>query len=196
LAIFRSCLRCHPPPCKFFYRRPCEHPINYYHDKKKYFNAKSFSYNLHNTLAEFFAYQPESYDDNFNSIFNKFTATLSKIIDIHAPLKRLCKDKNHFTTNVNSPKKFLHLYKKKQKVYKTHFLLGHLNQKVEYKMFSNTLTKLKTNAERNYFDNQLKINQGDVKKTCELLRTLLPSKCKTSNQIKSSILRAPTINQI
>jgi len=57
-----------------------------------------------------------------------------------------------------------------------------LAQKVEYKKFSYRLTKLKTDAKRNYFDNQLKIYQGDSKKTWKLLRSLFPSKSKTSNQ--------------
>jgi len=50
-------------------------------------------------------------------------------------------------------------------MYKTHFLQGELAHKAEYEKFSNMLTKLKTNAKRNHFDNQLKIFQGDAKKT-------------------------------
>jgi len=48
-------------------------------------------------------------------------------------------------------------------MYKTHFLQGDLAQKAEYKKFSNMLTKLKTDAKRNYFDNQLKYTKVMLK---------------------------------
>jgi len=72
-----------------------EHSIKYYRDNKN-FKVESFSYNSHNALADFFAYQHEWNDDNFNGIFNEFTAIVSKIIDIHAPLKRLSRRQKSF----------------------------------------------------------------------------------------------------
>jgi len=105
-----------------------------------------------------------------------------KIIDIHAPLKCLSRRQKSFHNKLWITKEISTLIKTKRKMYKTHFLQGDLAQKAEYKKFSNMLTKLKTNAKLNYFDNQLKIYQGVAKKTWELLRSLPPSKRKTSKQ--------------
>jgi len=107
---------------------------------------------------------------------------VSKIIDTHAPLKRLSRTQKSFHNKPWINKEISTLIKKKRNMYKTHFLQGDLAQKAEYKNFSNRLIKLKTNAKRNYIDSQLKIFQCGAKKTWKLLRSLLPSRSKTSNQ--------------
>ena len=71
--------------------------------------------------------------------------------------------------------------RKKQKLYKTHYLCGSNNQKAFYKRYANLLTKLKTAAKKLYFENQLKSVTNNPKQTWNILRELLPKKkCDTT----------------
>ena len=53
--------------------------------------------------------------------------------------------------------------------------------KLEYKKFSNKLTKIKTNAKKKYLAEELEKNKCNLRKTWEILRSLIPSTTSNSN---------------
>ena len=68
-------------------------------------------------------------------------------------------------------------------MFKTHFLNKNSAQKELYKHFLNKLTKMKTRAKRNYFENELQNHSGNPNKTWEILKSLLPNKSFQNVQI-------------
>ena len=66
--------------------------------------------------------------------------------------------------------------KKKNFMFKTHFLFDNASQKLFFKRYSNKLTKIKAMTKRSKLQN----HQGDAKKMWEILRKLLPASGKTS----------------
>ena len=50
------------------------------------------------------------------------------------------------------------------------------HRKNKYKQFSNKWSKMNTRKKRNYFENELQNHSGNLKKTWEILKLLLPNK--------------------
>ena len=75
--------------------------------------------------------------------------------------------------------------KKKQKMHKTHFILGTSVNKLYYKKYSNILTRLKDLAKIFYYHHKLNEYKDSPTQTWKILRSLLPS--KNNNLIPDSI---------
>ena len=98
------------------------------------------------------------------------------MIDKNAPLKEVSRKQKKLHKKPWLSHDLLKAIKDKRKMYKTHFLNGNSAQKELYKRFSNKLTKMKTRAKRNYFESELQNHCGNLKKTWEILKSLLPNK--------------------
>ena len=71
---------------------------------------------------------------------------------------------------------------RKNKMHRSHYILGDEAMKREYKMYLNKLTKIKSTAKKQYFTDELEKNKSNQRKTWEILRSLLPRKLtKPSN---------------
>ena len=74
-------------------------------------------------------------------------------------------------------------------MHRTHYIKGGAAMKLKYKKFSNKLTKIKTNAKKKYFPEELEKNQSNPRKTWEFLRSFIPSTTSNSNNnLPSQIL--------
>ena len=131
-------------------------------------------------MANYFSSVPDLTLNNFNKIFNEFYRLISETISQHAPLKRYSRKQRKLRKKPWITKGILTSIKKKNFVFKTHFLYGNASQKLFFKRYSNKLTKIKAMFKRSYFKSKLQNHQGDVKKTWEILRKLLPASGKTS----------------
>ena len=72
-------------------------------------------------------------------------------------------------------------------MYKSHYVLGDETRKHEFKVYANKLTKIKTLAKKNYYAEELHKNKSNLRKTCELLRTLLPGKSSKHAKLPQNI---------
>ena len=113
-------------------------------------------------------------------MFNEFYRLISKTIGQQAPLKRCSRRQRKLLKKPWITKGTLTSIKKKNFMFKTHFLYGNASQKLFFKRYSNKLTKIKAMSKRSYFKSKLQNHQGDTKKTWEILRKLLPATGKTS----------------
>ena len=159
--------------------KKAEESFGYYRDKSK-FDSDTFNEDLNQTLANYFSSVPDLTRNNFNEIFNEFYRLISKTISQHAPLKRYSRKQRKLLKKPWITKGILTSIKKKNFVFKTHFLYGNASQKLFFKRYSNKLTKIKAMFKRSYFKSKLQNHQGDAKKTWEILRKLLPALGKTS----------------
>ena len=124
---------------------------------------------------------PELDSLNFNDVFHNFLNTIKTVINTHAPFKQCTRKQKRLQRKSWISKGLYVSIRKKQKLYKTHYLRGLNNQKAFYKRFANLLNKLKTAAKQLYFENQLKSVTNNPKKTWNILRELLPKKeCDTT----------------
>ena len=71
----------------------------------------------------------------------------------------------------------------KNSMFKSHFINGNKEQLSYFKSYSNKLTKIKANAKKIYFFNELNKHYGNPKKTWDTLRSLLPPSRKTSMHV-------------
>ena len=57
-----------------------------------------------------------------------------------------------------------------------------------YKQFNNKLTSIKRTVERNHYSNQLDINKGDMKKSWNIMKTIIGKTKTTPNKISYFLL--------
>ena len=113
---------------------------------------------------------------NINAVFDKFYSAITKTIDKHVPLKKLSKKQKRLQRKPWITKDLLISIKRKQKMHKSHFIHGSIDDKKFYKLYSNLLTKLKDLAKKAHYHHLIEEHKRDPKKTWKVLRTLLPSK--------------------
>ena len=70
---------------------------------------------------------------------------------------------------------------------KTHYLSNDDAKKREYKIFASKLTKTKALAKKRFYAEELENNKNNSRKTCELLRTLLPGKPSRDSPLPQNI---------
>ena len=84
---------------------------------------------------------------------------LQEISDKHAPLRKLSHKK---TKQLNKPwisNAILKSIKRKQKLFKTHFLSNDPEKVKQYKIYNNKLNRIKEVAKRNYFTTQFNVER-------------------------------------
>ena len=76
--------------------------------------------------------------------------------------------------------------------------MDYLRKKKYYKLYSNTLTRVKNLAKRLYYHNKITEHKNNPKKTWYVLRSLLPSKTKsnTPNSLTAKNSTVTDINEI
>ena len=123
---------------------------------------------------------------------------ITKTIDTHAPIKKLSRKQGRLKTKPWITKGLLTSIKRKQKLHKSHFINGSAIAKNYYKVYSNTLTKIKNFARKLYYYHKLNEYKNNSQKTWKTLRTLLPSKNNslTSNLLTVSNLPISDLNEI
>ena len=148
--------------------------------------------------SQFNQFLPQLYtetENDFNNKFDKFYSIIKLTIENHAPLKKLSRKQQRLENKPWIIKSLLISIKKKQKMHKTHYIFGLPSEKKYYKLYSNTLTRVKNLAKRLYYHNKITEHKNNPKKTWDVLRSLLPSKTK-SKSINSLAVKNSTITDI
>ena len=160
-------------------KKPSSYSVKFYRCMKQ-FDSTKFRQDLQISLENFVNDMPELNLLNFNDAFQLFLNTLHIEINAHAPIKRCTRRQKRLQCKPWISKGLYVSIRNKQKLYKSHYLKGSINEKKFYKRYSNLLTKLKTTSKKYYFENQLKSASSNPKETWRILRELLPHKQHTS----------------
>ena len=124
------------------------HNTTKFYQNMKQFHSNKFCQDLQISLEEYFCSMPELDSLNFNDVFHHFVNTIKTVINTHAPLKQCSRRQKRLQRKSWISKGLYVSIRKKQKLYKTHYLRESNNQKAFYKRFANLLTKLKTAAKK------------------------------------------------
>ena len=89
--------------------------------------------------------------DNYNFIFSKFLQIVRSAIDFYAPLRQASRKQKRIQSKPWLTKGLLVSIKRKQKLYRSHFMSHDLEKQQFYKQYSNKLNKNKYKAKKFFF---------------------------------------------
>ena len=89
--------------------------------------------------------------DNYNFIFSKFLQIVRSAIDFYAPLRQASPRQKRIQSKPWLTKGLLVSIKRKQKLYRSHFMSHDLEKQQFYKQYSNKLNKIKYKAKKFFY---------------------------------------------
>ena len=95
------------------------------------------------------------------------------ITNKHAPMKEISSRKKRLFDRPWITKGILKSIKKKQKMYRTHYLSNNLQKQHEYKRYCNRLNQLKKKSKDDYYSKQFNAAKHNLKYTWKLIGTLI-----------------------
>ena len=148
-----------------------------YRDKSK-FCSEDFSEDLFSKLENLMSCNLPLTRENFDAVFDQSVETIAGTIDRHAPQKRLSRKQAKLARKPWITKGILISIKKKNFMFKTHFINGNTIEKYLFRRYSNILTKIKTLSKKQHFYTEFAKNKTNARKTWEIIRSVLPNKSK------------------
>ena len=162
----------------------------------KNFDKKKFCEDLQDSLNMHFVNIFSNIEMDLNSSFTKFLSVVRNVITKHAPIKIASRSQKQKQAKPWLTKGLLISIRRKQWLYKTQFLNGNSLGKDHFKMYSNTLNKLKQFSKKMYFHNEVETNKNNPKRMWNVLRTLLPNgKKQVSHEIPKLIYKGTQIEE-
>ena len=147
-------------------------------------------------IRDFSTFREELYIDDLNKVdfknlitsdvnqsMNSIIETLKEITNKHAPLKKTSNSKQRLLQKPWISKCLLISIKKRQKMFKSHFLSKDPDKVKQYKQYNNKLNKIKELAKRNYFSARFNLFKENIKATWNLIGMLINRKKKSSVNI-------------
>ena len=153
--------------------------------EKSTFNADSYRDEMNTAVYDYLSNLGELTELNFDRTFDELMSLVQNVMEKHAPLKRLSRKQQNLKSKPWITKEIYAMICQKNKMHKSHYILGNEDMKQEYKSYSNKLNKIKALAKKEYYSEiENKTNQ---RKTLERLRTLLPGNSKKSNILPTTV---------
>ena len=128
------------------------------------FSVVEFIKDLQIKFNEFWQKISTITDKNIETIFEQFYTLINQNIK-HAPLKKASRKQKRLQNKPWITKGLYKSIKKKQKMYKTHYINGSLKEKYFYKRNANILTRMKNLAKKLYFHHILDESKNNPQKT-------------------------------
>ena len=150
-------------------------PIPLYRNKKN-FCSEAFSNDLDKELGNLISSKFPLNTDNFDEIFDLFVNLIAKITDKHAPLERMSRKQRKLASKPWITNGILISIRKKNAMFRTHFVKGNLTEKTFFRHYSKTLTRIKALSKKIHFHSEFERNKKNSRKTWEIIRSVLPSK--------------------
>ena len=160
--------------CSIANKLPITNEIKYFRDFSKFDNEAFL-----NALANVDFRSLVTTD--VNESMHRVTETLQQISDLHAPVRKVSNKKRKQLKKPWISNAIMTSIKKKQKLFKTHFLSNDQDKIKEYKLYCNKLNKVKELAKKNYFRTTLGCN---LKTTWKLIGVLVNKKSNSQVTIK------------
>ena len=162
-----------------------EQPTFYTRSLKK-FNFENFNNDLKLSLDKQLSGSPKLDENNFDQVFSNFMEVIKITINRHAPLRKLTRRQKRLNKKPWITNRILISIKKKQKLYRTHFLSSNSINRIIYKKYSNMITRVKAASKKLYFHDAIHKSKNSPQKTWEVLNELLVRRKKSL--VKPSIL--------
>ena len=121
----------------------------------KYFRPDIYCKDLDIAFDKLFSEIPLINNLNVNDVFSKFVNIFTQVTNLHAPITKFSRRQLKLKSKPWITKGVFTSIRKKQKLYKSHFLSGISSSITYYKKYSNLLTKLKNVAKRLYYKERL-----------------------------------------
>ena len=112
-------------------------------------------------------------ESDINKSMNNIVDTLESLTDKHAPIRKSSNTKKRQLKKPCISNSILISIKKRQKLCKTHYLSGDPDKVRQYKIYNNKLNKVKSIAQKNYFEQQFAINKDNIKTTWKLIGMII-----------------------
>ena len=119
------------------------------------FDPVKYNYDLQSRFNQFLPQLYTVTKNAFNNRFKKFYSIIKLKIEKHAPLKELSRKQQRLKNKTWITKSLLISIKKKQKLHKTYQIIKLPSEKKYYKLYSNTLTRVKNFAKRHHYHNKI-----------------------------------------
>ena len=133
---------------------------------------------------------------DLNSSFTKFLSVVRNVITKHAPIMIASRSQKRKQAKPCLTKGLVISIRRKQWLYKTQFLNGNSLGKDQFKMFSNTLKKVKQLSKKMYYHNEVETNKNNPKRMWNALRTLFPDgKKQVTHKIPKLISKGTQIEE-
>ena len=112
---------------------------------------EDFLCRLDNDMRHFAPFLNDITADNYNFIFSKFLQIVRSAIDFYAPLRQASRRQKRIQSKPWLTKGLLVSIKRKQKLYRSHFMSHDLEKQQFYKQYSNKLNKIKYKAKKFFY---------------------------------------------
>ena len=129
-----------------------------YRDKRQ-FNNEAYNEDLFSKLERLIYFHFPLNCKNFDSVFDQFVEIIAETINEHAPQKRLSRKQAKLALKPWITKGTLTSIRKKNSLFKTHFINGSTSQKLFFRKYSNKLTKIKALSKQMRFHTELAKNK-------------------------------------
>ena len=114
--------------------------------------------------------------EDVNESMNNVISVLKSLSDKHAPVKKLSSKKMKQSAKPWLSNAILNSIKRRQQLFKTHFLSKDFNKVKFYKTYNNKLNRVKNAAKKRYFQEQFKLNGENLKTTWKLIGMIVNNK--------------------
>ena len=155
--------------------------------KKRYirdlsnFKIDSYSQELNLMTQTYLQNLPSSFNlnTNYEQAFQKFVHIVKSVVDKHTPLKIATRTQSKLNKKPWITRGLTTSIRKKQKLYKTHFLKESSGEKYFYRQYANKLNKLKYILKKIYLYRELEENKLNPRKIWKTINSLLYKKTKS-----------------
>ena len=168
----------------------------FYRDKRK-FCSKTYYEEMYSKLANIVLSNFPFQHDKFNDVFEMFVTAISDTIEKHTPLTRRSSKQARLTKKPWITKGIFTSVKRKNLMFRSHFINGNVNEKNFFRKYTNILTKLKASSKKIYFRSKINKNRSNARKTWDIIRSVLPNKLNreppSSLKINNVTSREPSV---
>ena len=117
-------------------------------------------------------------DRDFDEKVQDVISALNELVKKHAPMKKASQTKQKQLNKPWLTKGILKSIKRKQKMYRTHFLSKDTQKTREYKHYANVFTRIKNKSKSDYYSTQFLKYKDNLKQTWKFIGTLVKRKTK------------------
>lgn len=145
----------------------------------KTFNRDNFLRDLEVELSQF------EMEGDANRVFESFNKTFMKVINSHAPLRKLTRRETKLKRRPWITSELLRSIRKKNHLYKKYIRSRRVEDRMAYKRFSNSLNHLKEKSKRKHYDDLLKTSTKNSKFTWKVINDIVNLNGQKGNGIKT-----------
>ena len=127
-------------------------------------------------------------------MYDKCNNIIKQTIDEHASFKIASRKRQKLLERPWITRGLLVFIKRKQKMYKTHFLFKDENLISLHRIYANKLNKIKYIAKKTYFNKMFDEHKSNPQKTWQRIKSLLPNAKDSSPTINKIVVNKTEIN--